>query len=96
MRPRIPFDRTPGPARHAPGALRLVEERRDRLGQSHRVGGRDEQASLTVANQVGDVAGCGRHDRQAGRERFEDRNGLIVDDGGIDEDVDRLQQIRHG
>jgi len=94
--PRVPFDLTPRSPRHARGPLRLVEERRDRLGQGRRVGRRDEEARFAVADEVGDVARAGRHDRQAGRERFEDGNGLIVDDRGIDEDVDRRQQIRHG
>ena len=69
----------------ADGVRRLVET----------VVARHQRAVGAVCEHAGDVAGRRGDHRQAGRERFEDGHRLVVNHGGIDEDVGAGHQRRH-
>jgi hypothetical protein len=89
-RPRVAIQLFPRARRHLRGEIGIGEKARDRVSHGPRVLGGHDHACLALAKHRADIAGRCRDNRKTACERFENRDRLVVDDGGIQKDVRRV------
>ena len=74
------------------GQLAVVEDRQHRLGQRHRIGGRNQSSTDRVAHDLAVATDIGRHDGQAGRAGLQQCDRIALRHRRHHEQVQPLQQ----